>query len=288
MPSLLRSIPGLYSVALLILMVVLSGCFGMEATLQINPDGSGTLTESAQFSPIGAEMMQSMAQSMDEEEDSRFQVFTEEELRSEIDGEEALEITSLTIEGQYGERYERISHFENINDVAFGLDPDEALPDDTEDMGNGEVSTPGASIFDDITFTFEPGTPATLTVQMPPSEPSEAEEAPMMGEEMEGDPQMEQMMQMMSQDMRFRLAIDVNGTIVDTNARHVQENVVTLLDIDIEALVNADAMEEAMEAIQALDRYETGEERLNSEEMQLLDELDVRIETEDTIRITFE
>jgi hypothetical protein len=92
---------------------------------------------------------------------------------------------------------------------------------------------------------FSPGSPATLTVRFPRDEDDAADDAmddAMDDAEAASDtsdigPQEMRMLQMMFRDARFRMAIEVDGSIVETTASHADGQTVTLFDLNFGEMV---------------------------------------------------
>lgn len=212
------------------------GCMNMSSTVRVGTDGSGTVTERLTISPQFAQMMRKMQQ-MGDSTASEGGLFTIEEIRARADSTPGLRLeSSELLSGPNGEGYEAVYSFDNLSAVDFNPSPDDVLPEQSENEGDGDAPF---DLLSDVDFAHEAGTPATLTITMPRSgEEDVGMDTP--GEGPPSDPQMQMMRQMMS-DSGFRLAVTVDGEIVETNASHRSGSTITLMEMDFGTLAQDSA-----------------------------------------------
>jgi hypothetical protein len=129
-------------------------------------------------------------------------------------------VSAKKIDNEQGQGFAAIYAFTDINQVKIDQNPGDTLPDSGRVKATARKQEP-------ITFHFTKGTPAELTLAMPPPEFKPKKEAP---EGME-DLAM-QMMKQVLKDMRLTLALEVAGTIGETNAEYREGSRVTLMDMD--------------------------------------------------------
>jgi len=215
--------------------LLVAGCMNMVSTLTVRPDGSGTLTERFVLNADMARMIQGLA-SLDSTGTAQ-DPFSEADIRAEADALPGMHLQSFTrIDDTTGRGYEATYRFENLNDVPFDPGPDDLLSD--EDMGptgDGPLDLMSA-----MRFEFTPGAPATLTIHLPLDTAEVRPDAAMPGatpddEDPPSEAEMEMMRAMMA-NAGFRIAVTIDGEIVETNATHRDGATITLLEMDFGTL----------------------------------------------------
>lgn len=224
------------TLSLLFAALLIAGCMNVSTTLTVRPDGSGTITERLTLNPEAARMMQSMGQAFDSTGAPQ-ELFSEEELRAEADSVPGLALRSYArIDEETGTGYEAVYAFKNLNAAQFDPGPGDVMPD------GAAVPTEegGLDLMSEMSFDFSPGSPATLTIRMPQdpgAERADEGQADTVAtpDEMPSGADME-MMRALMQDAGFRLAVTIDGRIVETNATHRSGDTITLMAMDFEAL----------------------------------------------------
>ena len=204
----------------------------MSSTVTVRPDGSGTVTERLTLRSQFAEMMRKMEQ-MDDSTAPSAALFTRDEIQARADSIPGLRLSSVEMlsDGQM-EGYEAVFAFDNLNDVNFNPSPGKMLPD-RPDSDDDDGDAP-FELLRNVQFSHSPGSPATLSVTMPRSDPAD------IGMDTSGDDSPSEqeigMMREMMRDSGFRLAVSVDGEIVETNASHRSGSTITLMEMDFGAL----------------------------------------------------
>lgn len=267
----------LLSLALVAGLVV--GCVNMSSTFTVRPDGSGTFTERVTMSPQLAKMMKGMKEAADSSGASGG-LFSKADIEARADTLKGLRLKSTNmLSGPEGEGYEAVYEFDDLNDVRHDPKPGEVMPDKAKKRGGGG----GASdLLSQVDMSFEPGSPATLTITMPrdtSSEDSFSMNTP--GEGPPSDQQMRMMRKMMSTS-GFRLAVDVDGEIVETNATHREGSTITLINMDFGELAkDSTAFREVFAGQDEPESPQAAIDRLNSKP-------GLTIEPKETITIRFQ
>lgn len=223
-----------HTLALLVAAAVVTGCMNISSTLTVGSDGGGTVTERLTLNPQFAMMMQKMKQMGDSTATSD-QLFTEEEVREDADARPGMRLETVeVISGFDGEGYEAVYAFDNVNDINYNPSPDDALPDQAADEGgDGPFELLSA-----VDVSFNPGSPATLTLHMPrdtteDDEPEEEDAFSLDGPGNEETSEQEmQMVREMMKDAGINLSVTIDGEIVETNATHRSGATITLVDMD--------------------------------------------------------
>jgi len=265
--------------------VVATGCMNLESTLTLRPDGSGEIRERVVLSAQMAAMMESM-QEQDTTNTGDLSLFSEESVRNS-GAYSGAELASVTmIDDMSGKGYESVYTFSDIRDVTFTPNPGDVMPDNVEqpDMDDGPGGGDLSGMLEDLDLEFTSGSPSTLTIRMPHDK--EQGDAAGMNADMdvttdtsEMDPQEMRMVKMMLRDARFRVAIQLDGDIVETNASHVADGEVTLFDLNFEEMVRDTS---------ALKSFMKFGDQENADPEAISGLPGVKIETQEEISISFQ
>lgn len=207
-----------------------SSCLEHTATISLNKDGSGTITEETLFSAEASAMMAQMAAGGGEDPTAKF-----------ADAGKAAETAAKMGEGVTVEKTEAISKdgrkggrvvykFADINKVTYGFG--KSMADAGNDMG-----PPGGEKPEDkpMTFKYADG---VLTLANPDqkadAKPAEGGDAP---DDEEPDAQSLAMMQGVFKDMKMALKVTAPGGIAGTNATFADGDTVTLMEIAFGKLI---------------------------------------------------
>lgn len=222
-----------------------SSCIEHTSTVVLNKDGSGTITEETLFSAEASAMMADMPG--DQDPAGKF-----------ADDEKAAAAAAKMGEGVTVEKVEKVNKdgriggrvtykFADINKVKFTFG--EAMSDAGKDMGPPGAADKAEAENKPITFSYKDG---VLTLVNPDAK-AEGEGAKPEGgdapDQEETDPQAMAMMQQMFKDMRMTFKIEIAGGIAETNASHVDGNVVTLIDMPFGKLLADPANMKKLEAM---------------------------------------
>lgn len=229
------------SLALLLLVSAfcLTGCLDYESRIQVKPDGSGVLIETLKFNRETAEFLRQMKTG---ESTSMFSAFDENELREKAArfGEGVVYVSGKKIEENGRVGYVAVYAFSNINKLTVGQKSvSDKLGDETAETGM-KYNNPA----DEFRFNFTRGTPATLSLSVFSEDElqQETDEEPSMSVALSDSLQDSylRMMKMFLQGMKMRFLLEPQGTIVRTNADHVDGSVITLLSLDFDELIRDD------------------------------------------------
>lgn len=216
------------------------GCIDYSSTVKLNPDGSGTIEETVLVSSAFMQMMNSFAQSFSgdsSEAETGFDIFDVEELKQQAaemgDGVKYLRGEKLKDGNREG--YKAFYSFEDIKKITLNDSPNDKIP--------GDEMTGGTEIDDEsyITFNFSDGTPSTLEVIFPEGEleiNNQPEDKTDSEEESFNDEAMTQQMKIFLKDFRISMDLEINGEILETNATHVNDNIITFFKMDFGELLN--------------------------------------------------
>ena len=211
-------------------MACLTGCLQVEQVVKLNPDGSGTIEETVVLSKAALASMQQMAAGFGGDKAGGAKapdIFNEAKIKETAGkmGEGVTFVSARKIENEQGQGFSAIYAFTDINKVKIDQNPGGALPDG----GQMKVS---ASKMEPITFHFTKGSPAELSFAMPAPEFKPKKDQPAGMEDMAM-----QMMKQMLKDMHMSLALEVQGTISETNAEYRDGSRITLMDMDFNKVI---------------------------------------------------
>jgi len=270
-------------IALVMVMVLLSGCMQILQEVRVNRDGTGMMVETLKLSPMVAEFMEEFAQEMSDSEGtnqegtSREGLFPEEQFRENAkEMGEGVEFVSREVKefegGMVG--YEATYSIADIDKFILNPRTDEAT------MEKPSTDTP-------ITFRLSRGTSSsTLTIKQhfPIEEGSIAEEEdeapPAQGELSEADAEQVAQFAGMMKGMRMQIIIECGDEIENTNAEWWSRNRIVLMDFDAEELFSHP------EKLQMLSQMQQSPSKEDFDN--LLEGIEgIRFDTSEEIKVTF-
>jgi hypothetical protein len=231
------SIRALVGVALA---VTLAGCINSTTLIKVKPDGSGTVEQTTLVNmaalkgmlPPGAS--QSAGPGMVSEADLKR---TAEQM-----GKGVRLVSSTPIKENGFEGTKAIFAFDDINQVQVNQDAA---------LSGGSNPSPGASARDEDPVRFKltrNGATSLLTISIQDKPGGGAKDnSPQTGMPDMTDPMMMGMLKTMFQGFKINIGLDVMGSIVKTNAEHVAGSHVTLLEMDMAALLEDEAKFKALQ-----------------------------------------
>jgi hypothetical protein len=211
--------------------VLCSGCLRSTTTIDLRPDGSGTILQETGMSSQAIAMMKGFASPQAGGKEQLSDMFTEEQARKAAETMGVTFVSGEPFKTADLEGYRARYSFTDITQVKVNVS--ERMKSSTEPP---------------FSFAFEKGSASsTLTIQMPEqsamkglpglppsgaglSDADKAQAAQMLG-----------MMKMMMQGLFVDVSLNVDGRIIKTNAPHVQGSRVTLLQVDFDKLLADEA-----------------------------------------------
>ncbi len=214
---------------------LLAGCFQVSTVVRVNPDGSGTVVETMLLSKKMIakmnEMMQGFAGEGGDKPES-IDMFEPAKLKAQAAGmgEGVTYLSGEKTETAEYSGYTATYAFKDINKLKLNQQSGESAG------AAGGQKAPSMPVL----FHFSKGSPATLTIEQPKEkQPAKTAEAPEAGGEAPqaakgpiSDEEAKQMAEMFM-GMKMTLAVEVNGTIVETNATHRDGRRITIVDLDL-------------------------------------------------------
>ena len=216
--------------------VIGSGCIRSATLITVKPDGSGTIEQSVL---MNAAALKGMLGGLGGAQQSSSGGINEDELRKAAAklGEGVTYVSSEPLKADDGfEGSKALYAFTDISKVRVSQDPN------LTGASTGGVATAPK---DDSPVTFamtRTGGVSNLTVTFndKPARDKAASQTPPGGPSMD-NPQMMEMMKTMFQGFKVGIDLQVVGSIIKTNADHVAGSKVTLLEMDLGALLADEA-----------------------------------------------
>lgn len=270
-------------IALVLVMVVSSGCMQILQEVRVNRDGTGMMVETLKLSPMVVGLLEGFAQEMTDSEGteqggtSRESFFPEEQFREKAkEMGEGVEFVSREVkefeEGMVG--YEATYRIANIDKFILNPRTDDAM------MEKPSTDTP-------ITFRLSRGiSSSTLTIRQhfPTAEDSITEEEdeapPAQGELSEADAEQVAQFAEMMKGMRMQIIIECGDEIENTNAEWWSGNRIVLMDFDVEELFSHPEKLQMLSQMQQPQSKEDYENLLQGIE-------GIRFDTSEEIEVTF-
>jgi hypothetical protein len=198
-----------------------SGCLQVEQTINLKPDGSGTIVISTVMSKEAMDQIKAMGgeggkNPLDE-------MMSEEKAKEQAEkmGEGVKFVKAEKVKTDKGEGAKITFSFADISKVKMDVNLGDAAPQ------KGDAKPP-------VSFQFTKGSPAKLTMTMNhPPQDKKAADAPEDPNEAAGFAMAQQMMK----GMRITMNLNVDGTLVATNATHKDGNKITLMDVPMDELL---------------------------------------------------
>jgi len=250
----------------------LSGCIQNDTVIHIKPDGSGTIEETVALSNALVESLQNMAKGFtegvaDANADADIKDKADTKANAEVpDPFQTMMKDARSRETQYGpdvkfvsatpvktetmSGYKAIYAFKDINTLRINQNPKSktGMPADSNDESQKKKEE------EIIRFKFVKGLVSTLTVTMPEKTKDDKaaddvkQDKPQ--EKTEADPNSAEMMKAFFKDMSMKLVLDIDGTIVDTNATYRDKSQLTLFDIHFGKIIENEKAFEKVNAVQ--------------------------------------
>lgn len=230
--------------------IFLFGCFQTETVIRLKPDGSGVVEETFLLSKDFLESFQEIMKGFDEtgkEKPDPIQgMIKEARARENQYGPEVKFVSATPLKTETQGGYKAVYAFKDINKLKINQNPGKK----TEKPGGVD---PLPTKEENILFHLSKGAVSTLTVTMPESKDKEKKETGVQKKETldkgPADPKVLEQMRTIFKDMGIRIAIEIEGTIIKTNATYRKKSVLTLVELHFGKLIeNKDIFEKVAAA----------------------------------------
>jgi hypothetical protein len=263
--------------------VFLCGCIQNDTVIHVKPDGSGTIEDTVKLSNALIESLQNISKGLaegvaDANADAKDNVKDKDGAKDKDKAEVHDPIQTMMKDAQSREKqygpdvkfvsatpvktetmsgYKAIYAFKDINTLRINQNPENktGMPADGKDKSQKKEEI--------IRFKFVKGPISTLTVTMPEVEKDKKTANDVKQDQQynkgEADPGSAEMTKMIFRDMSIRLVLEIEGTIIKTNATYRDKSQLTLIDMNFGKIIeNAKAFEK-LNALQPKTIEETKE-----------------------------
>jgi hypothetical protein len=213
------------------------GCINSTTVIKVKPDGTGTIDQTLL---MNASTLKTMISGFDPSGQASAKAtgpFNEEELRKAADrmGKGVRFVSATPMKKDAFEGVRAVYAFDDINNVRVDQDPN------LSSASSGQFSAPPKTS-SPVNFKFtKQGQSSVLTISVDEKTTAPPEAVPPAAAQEKIDPAMMQMMKQMFQGFRVAIEVEVEGKIVKTNADHVTGSRVTMLEMDLGALLEDEA-----------------------------------------------
>jgi hypothetical protein len=217
----------------------LTGCFQVETTVRVNPDGSGRVEERMLLSDKVISQIDEMSKAFagPEGKPEKFNLHDVKALRKRAgemgEGVTFVSSKAIAVGGYSG--YRAVYAFKDINKLRLGREGAKSMA--------GQGGTSAGSEEQPFMFSFTPGKKARLVVIPPHKEKASGKPEPAVerkateeGEKPPMTPEQEKQVAEMMKGMRFSLALEVNGTVLESNATHRDGGRITVFEFDLDKM----------------------------------------------------
>lgn len=217
---------------IILLVIFLSGCLQIETNIYVNKDGSGTLEETVLFKDEVIEMMKQFMMAFDSTQSEEIDFFKEEELITKASQYgEGVSFASKEVLKSNGYEGAKIKYiFTDISKLKLNLFSDEAVP------GVNTAETP-KNPEETLKFVFSSDNSESNLKILIPSMVEQEQETQEEVNDSTFNAEFEKAKEMFA-DMKVSFRIIPSERIKQTDADFYNDNKVTLLEINMNGLLN--------------------------------------------------
>lgn len=225
-----------------IILFSFTGCIQSEIVIKLKKNGSGTIEETVLLGNAVHEMIDGMMSSFGGDSASGkkddFALLDQKKLKkaaSEM-GEGVRLVSAEEYATDSAKGYKAVYSFKDINKVKINQNPGDNVP---SKPGEKKSTKP-----EFLSFVFKKGDVATLKILHPePKEKKVSQEKDTSesgaDKSFAADEKAVEVVKQMFEGMRIAISIDLEGTIVETNATHVHDATITIMEMDFARLLDA-------------------------------------------------
>ena len=218
-------------------LLVLCGCLQTSTIIKVKRDGSGTVLQRVLIKKEIAMMMSAFSSQMEGGgAKKKSGLFDEKELRSKAAtmGEGVKYVSGKKISSKTGDGYEVVYSFKDISKLSV-----EESPDVQTTIGSGQQQD-SSQQKKKLTFEFTKGSPAALVIHQPPTEKGKSAEKDSAKKQNVDDNLL--MAKTVLKDMKISTVIEVQGSVVESDASFQDRSTVTLINVDFEKLLGDETL----------------------------------------------
>ncbi len=221
-------------VGFVVLLFSLAGCLEISTVVSVKPDGSGTVSEQMLMSKSSfGEMVLADGEKKGQSGQLPGKEAFEKKSLGMGDGVRFVSVRPVVTKTQAG--YEALYSFRDINLLRVNGAPDNGV---SADSTSGEQSPKKKVQY--VRFSLKEGSPSRLVIVMDQEKKASLSASPDAGKPQQNAEQLKMATSIMKQffkGMRVFMAVDVNGSILSTNATYRKEKRITLMDVNFDKLL---------------------------------------------------
>ena len=218
-----------------VLLFTMAGCLEVSTVVSVKPDGSGTVAERMLMSKASLKQMTSLTEGGKKGQQGQLPDKALLEKKSQEMGEGVHFISVHPVVTKTHEGYEALYAFRDINLLQVNRNPDSAV---SADSASGEQAPKKKKQY--VRFILKEGSPSRLSIVMDQEKEASLSGTPVAAKPQQDPEQLKMATSIMKQflkGMRVFMAVDINGSILSTNATHRKEKRITLMDVDFDKLL---------------------------------------------------
>jgi hypothetical protein len=218
----------------IILLFTMSGCLEISTIVSVKPDGTGTVSERMLMSKSSfSEMVLTDGDKKGQTGQIPDKALLEKKSQEMGEGVSFVSVRPVVTKTQAG--YEALYAFRDINLLQVNSSPDHGI---SADSTSGEQATKKKKQY--VHFILKEGSPSRLSIVMNQEKEASLSGTPVAAKPQQDPEQLKMATSIMKQflkGMRLFMAVDINGSILRTNATHRKEKRITLMDVDFDKLL---------------------------------------------------
>ncbi len=227
---------GLIKVAgFVVLLFALAGCLEVSTIVSVKPDGTGTITDRTLMSKASIGQMSALTEGGNKGQAGQMPDKAVLEKKSQEIGEGVRFVSVRPVVTKTHEGYEALYAFRDINMLQLNRNPDTGT---SADSASGEQTSKKKKQY--VRFILKKGSPSRLIIVLDQEKEAGLSGSPAAAKPRQNPEQLKMAAGIMKQflkGMRVFMAVDINGSILSTNAMHRKEKRITLMDVDFDKLL---------------------------------------------------
>jgi hypothetical protein len=239
-----------------LLCIGLWGCVENDTVVHVKPDGSGIIEETVMMSDSIMESMQAFSQGLGGmaagndkakpgDNDPVKEMIKQAPSRAGRFGPDVKFVSVAPAKREEMSGYKAIYEFKDINKLMVSQNPEDKMGKTGDEKSEKKEEM--------IRFTLVRGPQSTLTVTMPQERKSgkaEADPKDAEAQKRKMDPEAMKQANALFKGMRIRVALKIDGNILETNATYRDKTQLTLLDMQFSKILENKAAFEKFSAVQ--------------------------------------
>lgn len=220
----------------LLVFFLVCGCLDVSQEIHVNKDGSGRIIERVMMSKSALKQLNAFFSSFPSDKKSKpekIDIYDKKKLIADAQnyGPDVEYVKSRKLSGKTKEGYEVEYSFKDINTLRINQNPGDKGPKKSDSKANRKE--------ENVTFHFEKGSPALLTVNFQgQAKPSKEEKRKAGKANKEDEKKAIDQMREILKDFYIGITVQPEGEIVETNATYREGNKITLLEMDFNKLLS--------------------------------------------------